>query len=59
MGKKKKTSIEDPQITREARRMRPTEWAQERGLDPDLFAWWDKETMNESEFEELKKQRGA
>lgn len=36
------------------RKMRPTEWAKEDGLDHHLFLHWDNELMSREEYEKLK-----
>ena len=35
--------------------MRPTEWAMEDKLDPNMFNHWANQLMEKREYEELKK----
>jgi len=61
MAKKKRENIEEAKEVPEGksysdsnRKMRPTEWAREEGLDPHLFLHWQEEVMLRSEYEKLK-----
>lgn len=47
--------------TREENKLLPSHWAQEYGVDPHLFLWWDTNegVVSRKRFEELRKQQGA